>query len=144
MALKFQPNGNLIEGIHIMEFEAFEKVFGTNEHRKKLITGLKLGISHLKACGCKRVFVDGSFVTTKELPGDFDSCWDEDGVDVLKLITDYKTIVDFREERKYQKQLYYGEFFPMSQNGDPYNTFLEFFQKDRDSNKKGIVQINLT
>ena len=35
----------------------------------------------LRAAGCKRAYIDGSFITTKEHPGDFDACWDLDGVD---------------------------------------------------------------
>ena len=29
----------------------------------------------------RRVYLDGSFVSAKLIPGDFDACWDEDGVD---------------------------------------------------------------
>ena len=31
------------------------------------------------------VYVDGSFVTEKETPGDFDACWEMDGIDPIKL-----------------------------------------------------------
>lgn len=143
MSLTFQNNGNLPKGIHVMNMEDFEKHFGYTNHRKKLITGLKLAISHLKDCGCKRIFIDGSFVTTKEIPSDFDACWDEAGVDLKKLINSYKTIIDFREERKYQKQLYFGEFFPMKANASPHDIYINFFQKDRNNESKGIIQINL-
>lgn len=35
----------------------------------------------LRAAGCKRAYIDGSFINAKERPGDFDACWDLDGVD---------------------------------------------------------------
>ena len=31
------------------------------------------------------MYLDGSFVTAKEFPSDFDGCWDPDGVDGAKL-----------------------------------------------------------
>src|SRR5579864_7933526 len=35
--------------------------------------------------GCSRVYIDGSFVTVKREPGDYDACWDIDGVNVEAL-----------------------------------------------------------
>jgi len=35
----------------------------------------------LREAGCGRAYVDGSFVTAKEVPGDFDGCWEAEGVD---------------------------------------------------------------
>ena len=126
-----------------MSIDEFEIEFGFNKIRKTLIEGLKLGIEHLKDCGCKNLYIDGSFVTKKEIPSDFDACWDEDGVDLARLISTYPTIVNFDEGRKYQKLLYGGEFFLMNTKASPYDTFINFFQKDRDGNKKGIVNIKL-
>lgn len=143
MSIKFQDNGNLPKGIHIMTLKEFENNFGYNEHRRKLIEGFKIGMTELKDCGCLRIYIDGSFVTTKEIPGDFDSCWDDSGVDITKLKLLYPTIVDFTEERKNQKRKYYGEFFPARINATPYDTYMIFFQSDKDGNPKGIIQINL-
>ena len=49
------------------------------------MTGLKAAMVSLKDAGCKTVYVDGSFVTGKERPGDFDACWEEEGVDPIVL-----------------------------------------------------------
>ena len=41
-----------------------------------------------KACesaSCQTGYLDGSFVSSKLEPGDFDACWDEKGVDLDKL-----------------------------------------------------------
>lgn len=143
MSLTFQGNGNLVEGIHVMTLEEFEIEFGSNYHRNKIIGGLKIGMAELKDCGCKKIYIDGSFVTKKEYPGDFDACWDESGVDLLRLKSEYGTIINFDNHRKAQKERYFGEFFPMSFPADEHMLFLYFFQKDRDGNKKGIVQIDL-
>lgn len=143
MDLSFLENGNLPKGIHIMTIEEFEIKFGYNDYRKRLIIGLKRGMSDLKDCGCKTVYVDGSFVTTKEIPGDFDACWDATGVDIKKLKNHYGVMLDFTDERKNQKCVYLGEFFPAQVPADRYMLYIDFFQKDKENNPKGIVQINL-
>lgn len=143
MNLIFQENGNLQEGVHIMTIEEFETNFGYNDHRKKLISGLKIGMLELKNCGCKTIFIDGSFVTKKEFPQDFDACWDANGINLIKLMTDYPTIIDYSNERKNQKRKYGGEFFPSKAPAEGYMLFIDFFQKDKNNHPKGIVQINL-
>ncbi|RMZ58447.1 hypothetical protein D1632_12565 [Chryseobacterium nematophagum] len=143
MSLKFQSNGNLEVGIHSLSWIDFTSNFGFNEHRKKLIRGLALAIEHLKACGCQILYIDGSFVTQKTNPSDFDACWDRTGINLITMRTLYPTLVDFRNERKNQKDLYMGEIFPMHVVADEYNTFIDFFQLDKDGTSKGIVKLTL-
>lgn len=144
MALDFQENGNIVAGIHTLTIDELELIFGFNEHRRKLITGLKKGMAHLLNCRCRKIYIDGSFCSKKELPSDFDVCWDWDGVDIAKLQKDYPHLVDFENERKNQKTHYLGEFFPAQTKASPHDIFLTFFQKDKDDNPKGIILINLT
>ncbi len=87
--------------------------------------------------GCRRAYVDGSFVTSKEVPGDFDGCWDHVGVDFDALDP---VLLDFDGHREAQKAKFEGEMFIADAPGNP---FLEFFQLDRDGRPKGIIQINL-
>lgn len=146
MKISFQPNGNLISGIHELTINEIEEYYGYNHHRQELISGLKLLILHLSDCGCETIYLDGSFVSKKEFPNDFDACWDEHFVDLQKLKDKYSTILNFKESRKYQKAMYGGDFFPMSSSATPpplYNTFFDFFQKDKENTPKGIVKINL-
>lgn len=143
MHLEFQSNGNLLKGIHYLSFDEFRKYFGFNNYRKQLIDGLKIGLLELKECDCETVYIDGSFVTTKEFPGDFDACWDDSGVNLIKIKNEYQTLIDFRDERKYQKFKYKGEFFPMRARASPSDIYFTFFQKDKDNNEKGMVQLNL-
>ncbi|WP_428067461.1 DUF6932 family protein [Chryseobacterium gambrini] len=143
MSLKFQLNGNLEIGIHSLSWDDFELNFGYNLHRKRLLEGLKLAISHLKLCNCNTLYVDGSFVTTKLIPRDFDACWDAKGVNFATMISLYPTLVDFDDERKNQKLLYKGELFPMHIPADKYNAFIDFFQLDKEGNPKGIVKLTL-
>jgi hypothetical protein len=48
--------------------------------RRQLIDGLTEGLSVLAESGCQQVWLNGSFVTSKEEPGDFDCVWDTAGV----------------------------------------------------------------
>ncbi len=43
--------------------------------------GLRSALESLEGAGCRTAYVDGSFVTAKELPNDFDACWEEVGLD---------------------------------------------------------------
>jgi len=90
----------------------------------------------------KRFFLNGSFVTAKEIPGDYDACWDIEGVDpdILDPV-----FLDFTESRNAQKQKYLGEFFPAQMpEGISGVTFMEFFQLDKETgHSKGIVAIPL-
>ena len=45
------------------------------------MTGLRAALENLKAAGCRTVYLNGSFVTSKDLPNDYDACWEEPGVD---------------------------------------------------------------
>lgn len=140
----YQPNGNLAIGIHVMEWAEFKETFGYNETRNGILVGMAIALAALKKHGCLRVFMDGSFVTTKEEPGDFDGCWNPDGVNIAELIKELSCFMDLRAPRNSQKTLFKGEIFPSTVPADNKgSTFLEFFQKDRDETPKGIIQINL-
>ncbi len=68
-----------------------------------------------KKAGCRTVYVDGSFVTNKEIPGDFDACWEEAGVDPTMLDP---VLLTFENGRTAQKAKYHGELFPASATAD--------------------------
>ena len=63
-------------------WQEFIERFGTSEHRLHLISGLERALLNLKQAGCGLVYVDGSFVTNKNLPGDWDGCWELEGVNI--------------------------------------------------------------
>ena len=100
---------------------------------------MKSALKNLKEAGCKTVYLDGSFVTDKNNPKDYDGCWDATGVDYDSLDPVLK---DFRPSRTTQKMKFSGELFFSTMNS-PRGTMLEFFQYDRDNNQKGIVAIKL-
>ena len=87
-------------------------------------------------------WLNGSFVTTKEEPNDFDACWDETGVDPEALDP---VLLTFDRERAAQKAKYMGELFPSTTIANLGGwSFLDFFQTDRETGRrKGIVAIDL-
>ena len=86
------------------------------------------------------MYLDGSFTTSKNRPGDFDGCWDSEGVNLDKLDPVLK---DFSNGRKAQKGKYSGEFF-VSSAPNPSGTILDFFQQDKETgDPKGLVSFNL-
>ena len=128
-------------GEHEATLGEIESVFAINEHRKKLFNGFKAAIAVFKLAGCKTIFLDGSFVTDKEKPEDYDTCWSSYGVDLNKLDP---VFFNFDNKRFFQKQKYFGEFFPTDYIADGFNTFQEYFQKDKYTGKpKGIICIKL-
>jgi len=88
------------------------------------------------------VYLNGSFVTSKELPNDYDGCWEEDGVDPTLLDP---VLLTFDRGRVSQKAKYMGEMFPASIPANPRGlSFLEFFQTDKETGReKGIIAIDL-
>ena len=96
----------------------------------------------MRAAGCRRVFINGSFVTAKVAPGDYDGCWDSYGVakDQVDPI-----LLDLQDGRIAQKLKYYGELFPADfVEGGGGKTFLEFSQIDKNTGQtKGIIELNL-
>ena len=143
MIPKFQPDGLLPPGIHWAVWDEIEKRFGGNPHRQVLLDGMKRGLHSLAACGCIEAFIDGSFVTVKEFPDDFDVCWDIAGVDLTRLRQAEPALLSFSNFRALQKARFLGEFFPANAHAEtqsPFRTFLDFFQSDKATGvTKGIV-----
>jgi hypothetical protein len=137
------PHGVLPPGIHYASLEEIEGRFCFNEHRRKLFQGIVALVRNLEAAGCRTFYLDGSYVTEKPLPGDFDGCWDPVGVMVGLLDP---VLLEFDNERAAQKERYGGEVFPAvwpaTKTGS--SRFLEFFQQDKGTGQsKGIVGLRL-
>lgn len=128
-------------GIHDATLDEIEQRFATNDTRRQIFEGLKKGVEALRKAGCRVVYLDGSFISEKERPDDFDACWEPTGVDDKTLDP---VLLDFSLMRKNQKLKYGGEFFPSSAKADGSRTFLEYFQEDKYTQKaKGIIRIQL-
>ncbi len=103
--------------------------------------GLRKAMENLREAGCQTLYIDGSFVTAKEVPGDFDGCWDWHGVDPDRVDP---VLFEFADGRAAQKRRYGGELFLADAPADDAGAvFLDFFQRTRDGALKGIVALDL-
>jgi hypothetical protein len=129
-------------GVHEATWNDIAALFGSTAWRRDLLAGLLEALESLRAAGCRRVYVDGSFVTAKEAPGDFDACWETTGVDAGRLDP---ALLEFANARAAQKQRFHGELFPAQAIAAPDGTrFLDYFQRDKlTGDPKGIVALNL-
>jgi hypothetical protein len=137
------PWAVLPPGMHAASLEDVAAAFATNAWRRELFDGLVLASGKLRLAGCPAIHLDGSFVTGKPRPGDFDACWDPTGVDPAKLDP---VFLEFANGRAAQKAAFKGEFFPSSMMCvDVGEAFVKFFQLDRFTGKqKGIISIPLS
>jgi len=143
MIPNFDSTGNLPEGIHLTTMEQLIDHFGYNPKRAWLIDGLKLLMASLEKANCPLIYIDGSFVTSKEIPGDYDLCWSlvgvvEERVDTVLL--DFSPTGRGKMEKKYR-----GDIFPAElPEGGSGKLFVDFFQTDKNTGaKKGIVAIKV-
>lgn len=137
----FQPDGNLPPGIHTATWEEVVNRFGGNPQRDGLLDGLRRAIDNLYDAGCRRVYLNGSFVTSKPDPDDFDGCWVVEGVDISKVSPIFLDRDDlFIHRRRRQQAVFGGELIP---DEFYWVGVVEFFQKDEHDNPKGVVLIEL-
>jgi hypothetical protein len=136
------PWAVLPPGIHPASLDEVAVAFATDAWRRELFKGFVDACGRLLSAGCATVYLDGSYVTAKPRPVDFDACWDPAGVDRAKLDL---VFLNFGNGRAAQKAAFKGEFFPSSMMcSDVGRTFVEFFQLDRFTGKqKGVISISL-
>jgi hypothetical protein len=154
MIPEFESDGLLPKGIHETTWELFCARFGNSSRkRKELIKKIEVVLKILKEVGCQELYIDGSFVSRRNRPGDFDACWLRDGVDLSRLNQIAPILKHAPGVFKGVdcKQKYGGDIFQLSRLvPDPQNpngrdiTYLEFFQMDKESDQqKGIILLKL-
>jgi hypothetical protein len=99
----------------------------------------------LRKAGCQEIFINGSFTTSKDDPGDIDCAWNPEGVDLDQLGQLEPVFFEFANGRQSQKDKFGCEFFPANLAADGAGTtFIEFFQTVKDTGEqKGIVCLSL-
>jgi hypothetical protein len=142
MIPKFDGNGRLPPGIHHATWTEIVTRYATSTHRRDLLNGLLDALRSLKTAGCRVAYLDGSFVTAKEHPKDFDACWDTTGVVIERLDPELQ---DFSDKCAAQKRRYGGEFYPADWPAESDGMhFLDYFQRDAVTKQsKGIIAIRL-
>lgn len=135
------PWAVLPPGIHDATLDEVEARFATTPHRKRLFDGFVRMTQALAFAGCSYVYLDGSFVTAKPHPDDYDGCWEHAGVDPAMLDP---VLLNFENKRAAQKEKYLGEMFIAGMPNGPGAPFLDFFQVEKWSGlAKGILRIPL-
>ena len=88
----------------------------------------------------QRLFVAGSFVTSKPQPNDFDciTVIDRSIVGSELAPVDYNLV-----SRHMARRVYGGDVTPALEGSDALDQYLEFFQTTRDGARVGIVEIEL-
>ena len=141
MIPEWLANGDLPRGVHFVTWREIEDRLSFNQRRRRLLAGFRRACEELRRAGCRLVYLDGSIVTRKEHPGDFDACWDVQNVDDDKL----DPVWDFSRGRAAQKRQFLGEFFPAPlPEGATGRAFVDFFQVNKMSGEpKGILAVRL-
>lgn len=134
----FDANGNLPPGVYRAAIEEIEHRFTWNPTRRRLFKGLKAALANLAGAGVRYVWINGSFITSKDKPNDIDGCWQYEAslVDVDKLDPVFLDPVDPRGATKKKCGL---DFFIAGTSifevkGAPVE---EFFQVDVKENPEG-------
>lgn len=101
---------------------------------------MKAALLELARAGCRAAYVDGSFVTGKAIPGDYDLCWEIDHVDLQLLDPIFR---DIAPPRAAQKAKYLGDLLPNVVERGSGMLFVDFFQNNLNSGgKKGIAALD--
>ena len=132
--------GYLPSGVHKASWIEIERRFGLNSYRNRLLVGLLNALVSLVRAGSRLVLLDGSFVSQKPLPNDYDAVWDSYGVNPDRLDP---VFLDFSNGRAAMKAKFCGEFFPASFDAGGGVLYRTFFLTDRNGVPKGVVEIDL-
>lgn len=148
-----ENTGLLMPGEYKMSFEDFEKTFVYNYKRRSIFVGFKKLLFILKEIDCDFIYVDGSFVTLKTLPGDIDVCWNMSNEKEFRNNQLHKLIEicpqlfysDSGENREFIKTEFCADVFPANTiESECGLMFKDFFQRDKETElPKGIIIISL-
>ena len=135
----FNKHGNLPAGIYKESIDDIEKWFGLNSKKRislfstfnnflELIMPFKTNI--------KQIILDGSFVTTKENPGDIDC--------IILIKNNTRFTPEIVDKLVNAKKLYNIHLFIHEErNIKKYNDLLAFFSRNRNLKPKGVIEVIL-
>lgn len=130
-------------GEHVVNWSTLAARFGSGSSRRSaLLEGIR-GVAHeLRKAGGRWLFVDGSFVSTKPVPRDWDGCIAEEGLDFALLDPLFRDVEQHRAEiqKKYRCDLFFANTIETRTR----RPFREFFQQTTDGKPKGILILDLS
>jgi len=131
--------GYLPPGIHAAVWTDVWARFSSTPYRASLTLGLRQGLEQLRDAGCRTALLDGSYISAKEIPGDYDVAYEPFGMDPDRLDP---VFFEFGNLRAAMKIKFGGEFFPAHFYAAPGILYRDWFLKDKDGVAKGIIQID--
>ncbi len=138
----FMSNGYLPPGVHSASWDEVESRLGGTTRRDALLQGLLRAAANLRVAGARVLWLDGSFVTDKEEPEDWDGVWDPSNADLAKIDPVLIDPADLAAGRYRQKAKYGGELLVGTETSTGM-AFQVFFQQDQNGDPKGIVRLDL-
>lgn len=135
----FTRDGDLPPGIHPASWQDFRSRYDFSPRRLELLANMESLLQKLHNQGGDKVYVGGSFVTTKQVPGDFDMTWRVSGEELGRLMKTEPILTD----RHMQKQTLGGELMATYPNS-PGDGVLGFLQHSRSGKAIGVVEIDLS
>lgn len=134
-------NGELPPGEHPATLDEIAIRYATNPTRTSQFEGLERAARALAAAACPTLWLNGSYITDKVEPGDYDATFAAEPIDWISLGLAEPELLDFDAPRRTQKRVFGGELIPTFAAGVD---FVDFFQTNRDGARKGIIRIDLT
>jgi hypothetical protein len=133
-------DGFLPTGQHEATWKEVVDRFGTTPNRRRLLDGALMALKHLRDTDVTDAWLDGSMVTDKERPSDYDLCyayWQADRGKLDPLLRGPLALT--QNGRQGMKRKYLGDVLPQDR---PDGGFLEFWQQDHGI-PKGIIKVRM-
>lgn len=144
MLPEFTPEGDLPIGVHLTDLEEFQSHFGKSTPRRVWLLGRLQARVSLAASTEKlrRVFVWGSFVTTKPSPKDLDLLLImDDDFEVERIAPIAQPIFDsVKAKLLFESDVFWAR---ASIGEEILDLWLETYQISRSFRKRGIVELRL-
>lgn len=144
MSCSFDSFGNLPPGIHLLSLEEIRTEFGqTTLRRQWLMQQFEKIVQIAQRTGkLKRLFLWGSFVSSKPVPND---------IDVLLVFSSDFSDEDISLEslcileHEQAKLRFQADIFWIREDINPevFDLLLDTYQKDREQRRRGIVEVKL-
>jgi len=113
-----------------------------SKRRQLLFAGLEKAVDNLNDAGVLQIYIDGSFTTNKDEPGDIDGCWVPNREVNTKILD--PVFIALSPPREAMKIKYGVDFLIAGITLNDAGCIVEdFFQVDRDGNAKGILLLEL-
>jgi len=138
----FTPDGDLPAGVHVASWQEFQERFGRPTSRRVWLSSrleALLGLA-VKTGKLRRIFVWGSFVTTKPSPKDLDILliMDEDfEVEQIELAAQ-AVFNSLRAKLLFESDVFWTR---ASISDEVLQLWLDTYQTSRDFRKRGIVEL---